>query len=164
MSIDIKTVESKKDLKQFVKLPFKLYKGNPMWIPLLIMDELDVFNPDKNPAFENADAKLFMAYQNGDPVGRVVGILSHVANEKYQTTKKSLKVGNPPAGTSISSVFTLKLVQYSLMRGFSIGWGTGVSAKRPIIRLVPTARGLANMRSTICFDRLNRISFSTLVK
>jgi len=91
MSVDIKTVESKKDLKEFVRLPYKLYKGNRFWIPLLIMDELEMFNPDKNPAYENADAKLFMAYQNGEPVGRVVGILSHVANEKYQT--KNLRFG-----------------------------------------------------------------------
>lgn len=91
MSVEIKTVETKKYLKKFVKLPFKIYKGSPLWIPLLIQDELEVFNPDKNPAFEHADAKIFMAYKNGEAVGRVVGILSRAANEKYHT--KNLRFG-----------------------------------------------------------------------
>jgi hypothetical protein len=91
MSIDIKTVESKKDLKAFVKLPFKIYKGNPMWVPQLIMDDMEVFQPEKNPAFENADAKLFLAIKDGQPVGRIVGILSHAANRKYQT--KNMRFG-----------------------------------------------------------------------
>ena len=40
MAVEIKTVESRKDLKRFVKLPFRLYKGNEMWVPELIMEPL----------------------------------------------------------------------------------------------------------------------------
>lgn len=91
MSIQVKTVQGKKDLDTFIKLPFKIYKGNKQWIPQLIMDERELFNPKKNPALENADMKLFVAYEDGHPVGRIAGILSHIANAKYKT--KNMRFG-----------------------------------------------------------------------
>ena len=91
MSITVKEVQNKKDLKTFVKIPFALYKDNPYWVPQLIRDDMEIFNRAKNPAFENADAKLFLAYKNGRPVGRIAAIQSRVANEKYNT--KELRFG-----------------------------------------------------------------------
>ena len=85
MGIEIKPVKTKKDLKSFVMFPFDLYKGNKMWVPELIRDEMELFDPEKNPAFENSEAELFLAYKDGEPAGRVAAILSHVANEKYNT-------------------------------------------------------------------------------
>lgn len=91
MNVEIRLVETKRDLKTFIKVPFELYKGNPYWVPPLIMDDLDTFNPKKNPAYEHAEARLFLAYKDGKAVGRIAGILSHVANEKYNT--RNLRFG-----------------------------------------------------------------------
>ena len=85
MGIEIKSVKNKKDLKTFVKFPFALYKGNEMWVPELIQDDMELFTPAKNPAFENSEAELFIAYKDGVPAGRIAAILSHVANKKYDT-------------------------------------------------------------------------------
>jgi predicted GNAT family acetyltransferase len=91
MSVEIREVETKKELKTFIKVPFEIYKGDPYWVPPLIMDDLDTFTPTKNPAYENADARLFLAYKDGKAVGRIIGILSHAANDKYNT--KNLRFG-----------------------------------------------------------------------
>lgn len=91
MSIEIKTVKTKKDLKTFVKIPFDIFKDNPYWVPPLIIDELETFDRKANPAFANADARLFIAYKNGKPVGRIAAIISYAANEKYKT--KNLRFG-----------------------------------------------------------------------
>jgi hypothetical protein len=91
MSIEIKVVETKKDLKTFIKVPFKIFEDNPYWVPPLIRDELDVFDKNKNPAYETADSKLFLALKNGKPVGRIAAIVSKIANEKYET--KNLRFG-----------------------------------------------------------------------
>ena len=85
MNIEVRTVKTKKDLKKFIKLPFEIYKHSPNWIPLLIMDELEIFNKKKNPAYEKSDSRLFLAYKDGKPAGRIVGIISYIANEKYKT-------------------------------------------------------------------------------
>lgn len=91
MNIEIKEVKTKKDLKQFIKIPFEIYKDNPFWVPPLIMDEIETFNTKKNPAFENSEAKLFIAYQDGKPAGRVAAILCHGANKKFNA--KNMRFG-----------------------------------------------------------------------
>jgi hypothetical protein len=91
MPITVKEVKAKADLKRFVKLPFELYKDDPMWIPQLISDEMEIFDKEKNPAFENADSRLFLAYKDDKPVGRVAAINNRAANDKYKT--KNLRFG-----------------------------------------------------------------------
>ncbi len=91
MKPDIKIVKTKNDLKKFIKVPYGIFKDNPYWVPPLVKDERELFNKKKNPSYENAETKLFIAYQNGKPVGRIAGIASYAANEKYNT--KNLRFG-----------------------------------------------------------------------
>lgn len=91
MSLEIKEVLTKKDIKRFVKVPFGIFKDSEMWVPPLIMDEIETFDKDKNPAFEGAEGKMWIAYKDGKPVGRIMGIISHAANDKYKT--KNLRFG-----------------------------------------------------------------------
>lgn len=91
MSIEIRPAVSKSEVKKFVKFPFRLYKDNDCWVPPLIMDDLDTLNPEKNPAFESAEVKLFMAFKDGEPAGRIAAILNHTANKKYNS--KNLRFG-----------------------------------------------------------------------
>ncbi|RCK75188.1 MAG: hypothetical protein IGBAC_1324 [Ignavibacteriae bacterium] len=79
MAITIKEVQTKKDLKNFVLFPFTLYKNNKYWVPPLISDELETFDPDKNPAYEYCESKLWLAYKDDEIVGRIAGII----NNKY---------------------------------------------------------------------------------
>jgi hypothetical protein len=72
----ISPVKTKKDYKKFVQFPYDLYKNCEQWIPPLFQDELDTFNPEKNPVFEHASASLFLAYDNNKIVGRVAVIIN----------------------------------------------------------------------------------------
>jgi len=85
MSVQIMPVESRRDLKRFVKFPMELYRGNLYFVPQLIRDEMELLTPDKNPAFENAEAQTFLALRDGKIVGRIAAILNHAANRKYST-------------------------------------------------------------------------------
>ncbi len=91
MSIEIKEVMNKKDVKTFVKIPFKIFEGNKYWVPPLIMDEIETFDRKKNPALENSEIRMFIAYKNNEPVGRICAINNKVANKKYNT--KNLRFG-----------------------------------------------------------------------
>jgi GNAT superfamily N-acetyltransferase len=81
--VEIKEVRTKKDQRVFVALPSKMYKNIPQAIPDLISDEIDNFNPNKNPAYEYCRTKQFLAYQNGRCVGRIAGIINYAANNKW---------------------------------------------------------------------------------
>ena len=77
MSISIKEVTTSKELDNFIKFPYLLYKGNQYWVPPMLLDERKVLNKKKNPAYEFCDVKLWLAYKNGKIAGRIGGIINH---------------------------------------------------------------------------------------
>jgi len=85
--ISIKEVKTKSDLKAFVKFPFKLYKDSNYWVPPIISEEMKTFNKKENPVFNDAEARLFLAYKNNEIVGRVAAIINWL-EVKNQTLKK----------------------------------------------------------------------------
>lgn len=91
MKITVKEVTGKKGIKEFVLFPFNLYKNSKNWIPPLIQDEIDSFDPQKNPVFENAIAKFFIAYKNQTAVGRIAVILNW--NEIQQQHIQKVRFG-----------------------------------------------------------------------
>lgn len=74
---NIVEVKSKSDLKEFVKFPFILYKDNPYWVPPIIKEEIDYFNPKKNPAYDHCEVQLFLAFRNQKILGRVAVIINN---------------------------------------------------------------------------------------
>jgi ribosomal protein S18 acetylase RimI-like enzyme len=89
--IVIQEANTKKILKQFVTFPFDLYKDNPNWVPPLINDELDSFNPEINPVFLNAEAKFYLALKNNKIVGRIAAIINW--EEVNNQQKKKVRFG-----------------------------------------------------------------------
>ena len=84
MSVTIKTVSTKKDFKTFVRFGNKLYKGNPYYVPSMPWDDLNTFDKEKNGAFEFSDAEFYLAYKDGNVVGRVAAIVNYKANEAWK--------------------------------------------------------------------------------
>lgn len=82
MSIEIKEVKSRAEAKQFVNLPFEIYKGNKCWVPPLKSGELKSLFPETNPAFDFCKAKFWLAFRNGTCVGRIGGIINEAYNKK----------------------------------------------------------------------------------
>ncbi|MDB9783253.1 GTP cyclohydrolase, partial [Winogradskyella sp.] len=74
--ITIKEISTKKDLKTFVKFPFRLYKNSKSWVPPIIAEEVRTLNKDENPVFKDAEARYFLAYKNNEIVGRVAAIIN----------------------------------------------------------------------------------------
>ena len=90
-SVQIKRVETKKDLKAFIEFHYDLYEGNPYDVPNLYSDEWNTLSKDKNAAFDFCEAEYFLALKDGKVVGRVAAIINHRANEKWQ--KKDVRFG-----------------------------------------------------------------------
>jgi len=72
--IKIVPVEGKRQLDEFIKLPWKIYKGNSYWVPPLISERKKFLDQKKNPFFKHAKVKLFLAYKDNEPVGRIAGV------------------------------------------------------------------------------------------
>jgi hypothetical protein len=91
MAIQIKEVTTPAELKRFVSFQYSLYRGNRYWVPPLRSDELLSLRKDKNPAFDFCEAKYWLAYKDGNVVGRIAGIINHRFNEKWN--KKAARFG-----------------------------------------------------------------------
>ena len=85
--IEIKEVISKKDFFDFVKFPFKLYKNSKYWVPPIIKDEVESFDKTKNPAFQDADAKFYLAYKNKEIVGRIAIMINWTEVKEQKISK-----------------------------------------------------------------------------
>lgn len=89
--IEIKKVESKKDMKTFIDFHYDLYEGNEYDVPNLFSDEMNTLSKDKNAAFDFCEAEYYLAYKDGKLAGRVAAIINHKANNKWG--KKSVRFG-----------------------------------------------------------------------
>ena len=83
----LEPVNDKQGLMQFIEFPFKLYRGDPNWVPPLIEERRDFFDPKKNPFFEHARCQLFLARRGDELVGTVAALVNdnHNAFHNEQT-------------------------------------------------------------------------------
>lgn len=75
----IRPVASKADKAAFVDLPYRLYAGDPNWVPPLKMEIEGLITPGKNPWFEHGEAQLFLAERDGTVVGRISAHIDQLA-------------------------------------------------------------------------------------
>lgn len=79
----IQPVQDRRMLKSFVKLPWNVYEGNPHWAPPLIREDLNRFNPSKNPFFEHSEVELLLAVKGDQPVGRIAAFVNRNHNKHH---------------------------------------------------------------------------------
>ncbi len=83
MSVVIKEVSTKGELKKFIWFGINMYKDCPYAAPPLMMDDLMNLSKGKNPALDFCDTAYFLAYRGKEIVGRIAGIIHPVANETW---------------------------------------------------------------------------------
>jgi GNAT superfamily N-acetyltransferase len=71
MGLEVKAVAGKRDLDTFIRLPWRLYRNEPHWVPPLISERRTFFDRSKNPFFGHAEAEYFLAWRDGRAVGRI---------------------------------------------------------------------------------------------
>ncbi len=81
--VRVRAIQSKKDVDAFIKFPFRLYRGNPYWVPPLISERRNFFDPQKNPFYEHAEVQLFLAERDGEVVGTIAAVINDTHNQAY---------------------------------------------------------------------------------
>ncbi len=105
MSIEIERVETTKQLKQFIRVAWEVYKDEPNWVPWLFYERMQFFDKKKNPFFEHAEADYFIARRDGQAVGSIAGVLNHRHNEIHEENIAHFGVfelqNDPEAGAAL---------------------------------------------------------------
>ena len=82
--IVVTPVDGKADLKAFIQLPVRLFRGHKGYIPHLNTERDEAFSPKKNPLFKHVEVQFFLARRGGKVVGRITAQLDHAYLERYQ--------------------------------------------------------------------------------
>ncbi len=83
MKIEIKPVVTRKDLRTFIYLPEKINAGHPLWLHPIYMDEWNFYQPKHNKSFSYCDTMMVLAFGDGKPVGRLMGLINHQYNDLH---------------------------------------------------------------------------------
>ena len=81
MGLEVRPVASKRDLTTFIRLPWRLYRNEPNWVPPLISERRQFLDRRKNPWFEHGEAEYFLAFRDGRAVGRITAQVDRILNE-----------------------------------------------------------------------------------
>jgi GNAT superfamily N-acetyltransferase len=81
MTLEITPVTTRADLRQFIRLPFSIYRNEPKWVAPLTVDVKKRLDRKRNPFFRHAEAEYFIARRDGQPVGRISAHVDHHLNE-----------------------------------------------------------------------------------
>lgn len=117
MSVEIRKAGTRKELALFAEYPNVLYKGNPYYVPTIAAEDVKIFDRGCNAAFEFCDADFFLAYKDGEIVGRVAAIINPRANEAWG--KKNARFGwlDFVDDREVSSALMKTVMDWGLARG-----------------------------------------------
>jgi GNAT superfamily N-acetyltransferase len=80
-TVEVAPARASRDRRQFLELPYRLYRTSPNWVPPLRLAQKDILNTRRHPFYKTADVEMFLARRAGRVVGRVMAILNHAHNE-----------------------------------------------------------------------------------
>ena len=84
MALEVRPAASKRELATFIRLPWRLYRNEPNWVPPLLFERKRFFDRKRNPFFAHAEAEYFLAWRDGRPVGRITAHIDRHFNEFQQ--------------------------------------------------------------------------------
>jgi GNAT superfamily N-acetyltransferase len=80
-ALKVRPVADKRELNLFIKLPWRLYRNEPNWVPPLVFDRKRFLDRSRNPFFKHAEVELFLAWRGETPVGRISAQIDRNFNE-----------------------------------------------------------------------------------
>jgi GNAT superfamily N-acetyltransferase len=123
MAVEIKEVLTSKDLKKWVRFPNKLYHDNENFVPFLENDEIETFSFDKNPAYAFCETKLFLAYKDGEIVGRIAALINRAYNEKWNKNAVRFTRFDFIDDYEVSEALFSAVVEYGKSKGLTSAMG-----------------------------------------
>jgi hypothetical protein len=120
---EVKEVTSKREWDQFIKLPWEIYKKDPLWVPPLLFDLKKQLNQRMNPFFHAAEIKYWIVVSNGKCVGRIAAIINHHHNSYYQTKVGFFGYFECINNMSVSQELLFIANEWLRKQGMSIVWG-----------------------------------------
>jgi GNAT superfamily N-acetyltransferase len=118
--IEIIPVANARDAREFMLLPWKIYHGDPHWVPPLIMDLKKLFNKEKYPFFQHSTADFFLARRDGETVGRIAAILNNNHNKFHNERCAFFGFFESSHDQAVATALLEKVADWARERGMAV--------------------------------------------
>jgi hypothetical protein len=115
--IDILPVTNAREMRQFIRLPWKIYRDDPFWVPPLILDMKNLLNRARHPFFRHSSADFFLALREGECVGRIAAILNNNHNRFHNESTAFFGFFESMDDEDIASALLAEAERWALDRG-----------------------------------------------
>src|SRR5262245_908097 len=89
--------------KTFITFPWRVYRGDHLWVPPLLLERKAFLNPRKNPFFQHAQVQLFLAQQGKETVGRIAAVINEAHDRFHHEHEGSVSVLSPLSSLALRS-------------------------------------------------------------
>jgi GNAT superfamily N-acetyltransferase len=83
-NVEVRPVRSRAELRRFIRLPWRIYRNEPLWVPPLVYERKRFLDRSKNPFFTHGEAEYFLAWRGGEPVGRITAQIDRDFNDFHE--------------------------------------------------------------------------------
>jgi GNAT superfamily N-acetyltransferase len=84
VTLEVRPVRSRGELKRFIRLPWRIYRNESLWVPPLVYERRRFLDRSKNPFFKHGEAEYFLAWRDGQVVGRITAQIDHDFNDFHE--------------------------------------------------------------------------------
>jgi hypothetical protein len=117
--IEIAPVQNKRDLRTFIRFPWKIYKYDPFWVPPLLSDMKNLLDRSRHPFFEHSSADFFLAFSGGMPVGRIAAVLNNNHNRFHNEKTAFFGFFESVQDQEVASALLNRAAQWARDRGMT---------------------------------------------
>jgi GNAT superfamily N-acetyltransferase len=159
MPASVSEVRSRKDLGRFVSLPPRFHRGHANWLPPIYAEDRRFFDPKRNPSFKFSDTVLLQAHRDGDPVGRIMGIIHRRSNEIHGETNARFGFMECPEDPEVAHALLQAVEEWARRRGMTKVVGPmGFSDQDPEGFMVEGFEETPTLACTYNQDYMNRLA------
>ena len=119
VTIEKVDTSNKKQVERFIRLPYRLYKDNPNWVPPLDVDSYAQLNPAKHPFYDHSDIEFFIAVKHGRDVGRIAAIENRPFNLYHQVKEAEFYFFDCEEDLEVAKALFDTVENWARSRGFT---------------------------------------------
>ncbi len=116
-ALEIVPVASRREMREFIRLPWKIYRNDPFWVAPLLLDVKKMLDRGKNPFFGHSAADFFLARRNGEAVGRIAAILNNNHNNFHHEKTAFFGFFESIDEHEVASALLDQVAQWARVRG-----------------------------------------------
>lgn len=120
MTLTVAPLLNRRDRADFIRFPFRLYKGDPCWIPPLILDMKEKLDKRRHPFFTHGDGAFFLARRNGRVTGRIAALLDREHNRYHSEKAASFGLFDFDRDPEVAGALLEKAASFAAERGMKM--------------------------------------------